>query len=251
MQNKYFIGKKIIEIDVVDSTNNYTANLILKTKVVEGTVILAHFQSQGRGQRGEHWHSEPGENLLFSIVLEPFFINNENYFLLSKVVAIAINAVLEEISGETSYIKWPNDIYIKDKKIAGILIENQWKGNTLHRAIVGVGININQVNFDQVENATSLSLLTAKKHNLHLVLEKINNKIEEYYLQLKLGNSKEIDQLYFEQLLFGDQWQTYLLNNGDKVKGKIVEILSSGQMILEHEDKSKIAYDIKEIKFMI
>ena len=251
MQNKYFIGKKIIEIDVVDSTNNYTANLLHKTKLVEGTVILAHFQSKGRGQRGELWHSEPGENLLFSIVLEPFFINNENYFLLSKVVALAINDVLEEISGKISFIKWPNDIYINEKKIAGILIENQWKGNTLQRAIVGIGININQLNFDKVENATSLSLLTAKTHNLHLVLEKINNKIEEYYLKLKMGNSKEIDQRYFEQLLYRNQWHTYLLNNGDKIKGKIVEIVSSGQMILEHENNSKKGYDIKEIKFMI
>jgi len=175
----------LIELDVVDSTNNYAANLLVQTKLVSGTAIMTHFQTGGRGQRGSDWVSEPGKNLLFSIVLNGHFINSENYFLLSKSVAIGINEALEELSGKTGFVKWPNDIYIDQKKIGGILIENQWKGSLLEVAIVGIGINVNQVSFDDLQGVTSLSLLGSKNYDLRLVLTKVFEKIEFYYNMLK------------------------------------------------------------------
>ena len=126
------IGNHLIELDVVDSTNNYAANLLIKTKLVNGTAIMTHFQTGGRGQRGAHWISEPGKNLLFTIVLNGHFIDANNYFLLSKSIAISINEVVEELTGKVGFVKWPNDVYVDGKKIAGILIETTLVKNKIN-----------------------------------------------------------------------------------------------------------------------
>tara|TARA_B110000438_G_scaffold240010_1_gene238502 strand:+ start:843 stop:1583 length:741 start_codon:yes stop_codon:yes gene_type:complete len=245
-----FIGNNLIELDVVDSTNNYAANLLSQTKLVNGTAIMTHFQTGGRGQRGSDWVSEPGKNLLFSIVLNGHFINTNNYFLLSKAIAIGINEALEEVSGETGFIKWPNDIYISQKKIAGILIENQWKGNLLEVAIVGVGINVNQMDFDQLSDVTSLSLLSSKSYDLHDVLKKIFEKIEFYYNLLKKGEIELINTMYFNHLMFSNEWKTYDSIKG-RIEGKIIEVKENGLIVLKLRNKEIINFEFKELKFIL
>ncbi len=244
------IGNHLIELDVVDSTNNYAAKLLLQTKLVNGTAIMTHFQTEGRGQRGSSWNSAPGKNLLFSLILNGHFINTENYFLLSKVIAIGINEALEEISGAVGYVKWPNDLYIDGRKIGGILIENQWKGNLLELAIVGVGINVNQVDFDQLDNATSLALLGSKNYDIKEVMYKIFSKIELYYNLLKKGNVDEINSTYFNHLLFGGQWRVFDSLNG-KVEGKITEVKENGLIELKLRNKQRVTYDFKELSFIL
>ncbi len=116
MNKSLFKAYKLIELDVVDSTNNYAAKILDKTKDVNKTVIMAYLQSEGKGQRGALWESEPGANLLFSAIVDISFLANETYFLLSKIVAIAINETIEELTNTDSFIKWPNDIIIDNKK---------------------------------------------------------------------------------------------------------------------------------------
>jgi BirA family transcriptional regulator, biotin operon repressor / biotin---[acetyl-CoA-carboxylase] ligase len=244
-----FIGNNLIELDVVDSTNNYAANLLVQTKLVSGTAIMTHFQTGGRGQRGSDWVSEPGKNLLFSIVLNGHFINSENYFLLSKSVAIGINEALEELSGKTGFVKWPNDIYIDQKKIGGILIENQWKGSLLEVAIVGIGINVNQVSFDDLQGVTSLSLLGSKNYDLRLVLTKVFEKIEFYYNLLKRGDVNQINQIYFNHLMFSNEWKTYNSNKG-KIEGKIIEVKENGLLVLKLRNKELMTFEFKELQFI-
>ena len=251
MKNKYFTDKNLIELDVVDSTNNYTANLLLKTKVVDKSVIMAHFQTSGRGQRGETWESEPGKNLLFSMVLKATCLDMENYFLLSKIVAISINEVIEDLSGRTGFIKWPNDIYMDGKKIAGILIENQWKGKFIDNAIIGVGLNVNQINFDNLNQATSLSLMTAKSFDLYEILHMICKKIEIYYEKLEKFQFKKIDQYYFEHLLFSNEWKYFKLENGSLIEGMIVDVKPNGLLVLKLMNSELKEFNFKEIEFRI
>lgn len=245
-----FIGNNLIELDVVDSTNNYAANLLVQTKLVNGTAIMTHFQTGGRGQRGSDWVSEPGKNLLFSIVLNGHFINTNNYFLLSKAIAIGINEALEEVSGKTSYVKWPNDIYINQKKIAGILIENQWKGNVLEVAIVGVGVNVNQITFDQLSDVTSLCLLGSKNYDLHEILKKIFEKIEVYYNLLRKGEIELINRMYFNHLMFSNEWKIYDSING-RIEGKIIEVKESGLIVLKLRNNEKKAFNFKDLRFIL
>ncbi|MDB4710554.1 biotin--[acetyl-CoA-carboxylase] ligase [Flavobacteriales bacterium] len=245
-----FIGNNLIELDVVDSTNNYAANLLVQTKLVSGTAIMTHFQTGGRGQRGSDWISEPGKNLLFSIVLNGHFINSENYFLLSKAVAVGINEALEDVSGKTGFVKWPNDIYIDQKKIGGILIENQWKGSLLEVAIVGIGINVNQVNFDDLQGVTSLSLLGSKNYDLKEVMAKVFEKIEFYYNLLKRGDINQINHIYFNHLMFSNEWKTYDSNNG-RIEGKIIEVKENGLLVLKLRNKELMTFEFKELSFIL
>jgi BirA family biotin operon repressor/biotin-[acetyl-CoA-carboxylase] ligase len=251
LNKKYFTDKNLIELDVVDSTNNYTANLLLKTKLVDRSVIMAHFQTSGRGQRGEVWESEPGKNLLFSLVLKADCLDTENYFLLSKIVAISINEVIEDLSGKIGFIKWPNDIYMEGKKIGGILIENQWKGKYIDNAIIGVGLNINQVNFDYLQQATSLSLLTSKTFDLHEILHMICLKVDVYYQKLVKKQFKKIDQYYFEHLLYSNEWKYYKLEDGSLIEGMITDVKPNGLLSLQLMNGETKEFNFKEIEFRI
>ena len=251
MTKTYFIGHNLIELDVVDSTNNYAANLLLKSKVADGTVIMSYFQSNGKGQRGEEWHSEPGSNLLFSIILSCSFIHSGNYFLLSKAVAIGINEVIEQETGKISFVKWPNDIYIDHKKIAGILIENQWKGHLLENAIIGIGINVNQVDFDKLTEATSLRLITGKDFIIKDILKRVLIKIEDIVNELIKGETDDLEKRYFDHLLYGDEWKMYRLNNGDIIEGKIIKVMSNGLLVIKLKNDIERTFDFKEITFIL
>ena len=125
--NKLLIGNHLIELDTVDSTNNYAAKLLNQTKIPFGTVILSQFQYDGKGQRGSQWRGEGGENLTFSVLIDGSQLKKIPFFLLSKCVAISIKNLIEQFTNKNVSLKWPNDVYVDTKKIAGILIENQWK----------------------------------------------------------------------------------------------------------------------------
>ena len=152
------IGQKIIRLDVVDSTNNYIANLIKQGSIDSGTVIMADEQFAGKGQRDAQWQSSAGENLTFSFFLDDVNLSVSRQFNLSQVVALSLYNFLNNL-GLDATIKWPNDIYIKGRKIAGVLIENQLKGSLIKSAIVGVGLNVNQTEFQGFSATPTIALL--------------------------------------------------------------------------------------------
>lgn len=133
----------LIHINETNSTNNYLQSLCSEQKVEELTVIVADFQTSGRGQRGNSWESDPGKNLLFSTVIFPEFLEARRQFLISQIISLAIKEELDTYTSDIS-IKWPNDIYWKEKKICGMLIENDLMGRNINQSIAGIGININQ-----------------------------------------------------------------------------------------------------------
>jgi len=244
-----YIGKNIIELDVVDSTNNYASKLVANQEALDGTVVVAHFQGEGKGQRGNVWSSEPGKNLTFSLVLNPKIVALSEAFVISQIVSLAICKYLESVIDEDVFIKWPNDIYVGEKKICGILIENQFKGNNFEYAIIGIGLNVNQTNFQNLPRVTSLFLVSKKELDLKSVLNELLKSIEIFYLRFQREGVSAIHEEYLANLLFVDEMRRYKTSQGD-ITGKIVNVLSSGQLEIKTKEGQLFNFDIKELEFV-
>lgn len=243
--NNILLGKVLHEHALVGSTNDQAKILLSKSKPAEGTVIIAHHQHRGKGQYGNLWNAQPGENLTFSIVLYPKFLSAAKQFLLSQAVALGIRDALKPMLPGPVAIKWPNDIMASGKKVCGILIENSVQGHLLADSVVGIGINVNQTNFDGLPHASSLALLAGQPFDLNLVLHKVLTNIEGCYLQLLAGREQQIGQQYLQHL--------YLLNQparfqamGQTFDGTIRGIDASGRLLIEDATGTK-AYGVKEV----
>lgn len=240
------IGLKIIHLERVDSTNNYAAILISEGKGTHGTVILADTQTHGRGQRGAEWQSNAGENLLMSVIIEADNLSVVDQFVLSEVAALSLVFFLRKI-GISGQIKWPNDIYVGEKKIAGILIENQLKGSLINNAILGIGLNVNQMNFDGL-NATSIKKEINRFHApMEILMSWIDSFNEVWHYFLMNGRSK-VEELYLENLKGYQRWVEFADLSGE-FSGKIEGIDQSGKLIVRKENELR-TYDLKEISFI-
>ena len=251
MIDRQFFGSQLIEIDEVDSTNIHAQDLLKNQKVLEGAIITANFQTKGRGQMGTSWYSEKGQNLLFSLIHTPTALPLEMQFYLSKVVALGIVSFLNEITITNAKIKWPNDIYVGDKKVCGILIENNLRGYCLESSIVGIGLNVNQLDFGVYDDsATSLRLLFGKVMETSLILNKLLNNLEFWYMKLKEGAYQIIDEEYYRKLLFYNKW-THFEVKEKRILRKIIQVNSLGNICLENGDGQTEVYGMKELKFII
>jgi len=169
--------QKIIALDKVESTNSYFSDLLKKSKSPEGSIVSALYQSHGKGQGSNSWESEQGKNLLISLVLYPNDLPLDKHFLLSKAISLGL---VDYMSAKTNHIKikWPNDIYFKNKKLAGILIENVIKGNAITQSIVGIGLNLNQIVFtSDAPNPVSLKQITGKNYLIEQEIVKLRSSI--------------------------------------------------------------------------
>ncbi len=239
-----------IHLEEIDSTSNYLKKILSENEVSEGTIVVADFQTGGRGQRGNSWESEKGQNLTFSILLKPDFVSANKQFIISQIIALAIKDVLDRYADGIS-IKWPNDIYWNNSKICGILIENSLIGNYIQQSIAGIGININQTEFrSDASNPISLSMVTGNSYNLHEILDKITNSILFYYQLAKDGNTFEIVSLYKNALFRKNGYHFY--NDGiEDFEAKINDIEPSGILVLEKPDGKIRKFAFKEIKYIL
>ena len=191
------MGCNQIRLDLVDSTNNYTATLI-NGNAAEGTVVITHEQTAGRGQRGNLWISEPGKNLTCTYLLRPKFLRISDQFILNKAIALAAaKAIQQFIPSNDVHIKWPNDIFLQNKKVAGILVETSMQGGHIVSCLAGIGINVNQQQF-QAESGNPISICEVLETELKLddVLNALSENLEVLYLQLKAGKFENIDLSY-------------------------------------------------------
>ena len=242
--------KNIIILNEIDSTNNYANRLIMSKQAVEGTVVLAHSQKEGRGQGGNSWESEAGKNVLMSIILFPEFLAVENQFLISKIVSLALVELIENETDNVS-IKWPNDIYVGNKKIAGILIENSVKGCILHSAVLGIGLNVNQEQFvSNAPNPISLKKITGKNYDIEVLAAKITDFVFEYYHKLKKGEAYLINSLYFNKLYRKNTW-TKFRKEGIEFDARITGIGEFGHLQLENTNGTVSEYMFKEVEYVI
>ncbi|MBA3649027.1 MAG: biotin--[acetyl-CoA-carboxylase] ligase [Chitinophagales bacterium] len=233
------------------STNEHAAALIQQQDVIEGTLIRADFQSGGKGYAGNSWQSEKGKNLLLSIILKPKFLPAKRQFFLNQVISLAVAATVEDfVIKENVKIKWPNDILFGEKKIAGILIENSVQGNFIQYSIVGVGLNVNQINFSGLQKkATSMACITGKKFSLNKVLDDLCEKLEYRYLQLKNNHVDQIQKDYMKQLFRVEEESDYS-TAGKTFMGKIVGLTAEGKLILQVNNQHEV-FGFKEIEMII
>ncbi|MBN1253302.1 MAG: biotin--[acetyl-CoA-carboxylase] ligase [Bacteroidales bacterium] len=243
------IGNNIISLKSVDSTNYYLRKLINSENLNNGTIVYANKQTLGRGQRGSTWESEEGKNILMSFVFIPEFISAENQFLISKAASLSIFDLLSEYTNKVK-IKWPNDIYISDKKIAGILIENSLRGSVISNSIIGIGLNINQLNFKkEIPNPTSLFLETKINYDVNEIFKKLIGFLNARFNSLILKDFNKINNDYLENLYRINEFHFFEAGN-NTFKAKIIEIDKIGKLILEHENGDLQSFTFKEVKFI-
>ncbi len=241
----------LIRIDETESTNLYLKQQLTDTSVEEFTVIVADFQTKGRGQMGNSWHSENGQNLLFSLLIFPDKVAANEQFVISQIVSIALVEVLLEYISDVS-IKWPNDIYYGDKKIAGILIENNLIGKTIESSIIGVGLNVNQSSFPQyLENPSSLNIITSKIFDIDVILSKFMHNFMSLYENLRNESRLNIEHTYMKLLYRRNGYHWYADDKG-LFKAKIEKVASTGHLWLNVENEFvPRVYAFKEVRFII
>lgn len=285
MSNTLFVGKVYHRFDELPSTNDWAAKLVAllpleggaaKTKPPEGTVVRAANQTAGRGQLGSKWHSSADENLLLSIIFYPTWLEVQAQFYLSMSVALGINDLLTTIINQQSSIinrqssilpalartaeegpnhpsiKWPNDLYLNDKKTAGILIQNAISGASLQSSIVGIGLNVNQLEFpEDLPNATSLALASGQKLDLDLVAERLFECLERRYLQLKAGNRAAIKAEYEEHLWrCGKAGRFVRTVDCSEFEGIILGVSERGMLRMETVTGVK-EFEVKTLRFLV
>ena len=250
MTNPLFVGKNLIALNSVDSTNAYTSKLISEKVPPEGTVIRADFQSSGRGYAGNSWLSEPGKNLLLSVIFYPSFLSPRHQFFLNQISSLAVaNTVEIFLLQDEVKIKWPNDIFVGDKKIGGVLIENSIQGQSFVHSIIGIGLNINQQKFEPALSiATSFFKITLREFSLDEVMHELFSQLEKRYLQLRQQRIDVIQKDYMKKL-FRIEELSWFVSGGKKFRGKIVGITAEGKLIIETSGRHEV-FGFKEAEMI-
>lgn len=245
-----FTGRHSTFLKEIDSTNTYLAEIMRNNVLPEGSVVRTDKQNAGRGQKGAAWESEAGKNLLLSFLFYPFFLMPKDVFLLNKTFSLGIYDFVSIWLKKNVSIKWPNDIYWKNKKVCGILIENSISTSTISHSIIGMGININQKHFsEELINPVSFWMANQKEYDLEELFNSLCSCIEARYLQLRNGDVKSLDAEYRSVLFSFGEWKTYE-NMGIRFEGRIQGVDEYGKLLIETETSEIKLFDLKEIKFI-
>lgn len=251
LKNTLFVGKVLLEFEELSSTNAYALELLAKSKPIEGTVISTFRQTAGRGQIGSAWESEPDKNISLSIILYPTFLVSREQFALNLAISLAVRDLIAKYTEKVVKIKWSNDIYVGNRKICGILIQNILNAHAIQASVIGIGININQTRFSKnVPNATSLALETGSEFALYDLLEDLCQQVEQRYLSLKNSPTGEhLRSEYLSHLYRFGELATYQRADGTIFSGVITGIDQTGKLLITH-NKIIEAFEIKEVSFL-
>ena len=227
--NSLFKDKTNIYVSECLSTNDFLTHLTKKNNLGEGTTVMTDYQVKGKGQRNNMWESKKKKNLLFSLLLKPD-IPLSDQFKLHIIISLAIKETLTKLDLRGVKVKWPNDIYINDKKISGILIESQIFNKKIKQVVIGIGLNINQNNFDDL-NATSILKETGNESDIKHVRNLLNTAIEKRYLDI----TKNIEELKLEYIanLYKLNTDQNFANNKNIFIGRIVDVDNDGRIIIK------------------
>ncbi|MBC8319111.1 MAG: biotin--[acetyl-CoA-carboxylase] ligase [Bacteroidetes bacterium] len=246
----------IIKIHQLKSTNNHACQLIEDGELHEGDVIFTLNQEKGRGQRDTYWESESGKNISITIVLEPRMIHPSKQFVLTQLVSLAIADLINEYvqvgSGEQQIkIKWPNDIYVNNKKIAGILFQNFVSGNKINYSMCGIGINVNQEKFySDAANPVSIIHHTGIPIDVEVLLYKLLDNIGVNYRFFQVEeNFSELKSKYINKLFRFNEWADYS-DGKNTFRGKIVDVDDYGRLLVMLEIGEEKKFMFKEIEFL-
>ncbi len=244
--NTLFIGQKLVYVPECHSTNTLAMEMTQKEDLPEGTVVITDFQKQGKGQQGNSWISERNKNLTCSIILKPTFLSIKDQFLLNMIVSLSIRDFVCEKLVQRVYVKWPNDIIVEDYKICGILIENQLQGSSFSKAIVGIGLNVNQQAFYS-RYASSIFILSGKQISLQESLNDILVSLEKWYNLLRNNRAPQIKDAYL-QALYGFNESRSFSDHQGTFEGIISGVDELGRLMI----KTKVGmryFNTKEVQF--
>lgn len=245
---------RFVTLDETDSTNHYCLHSLQPLPEAHGddprmVVVTTEFQSAGRGQGSNSWESERGKNLLFSILCHPVWVPVRSQFIISECVALAIRDTLAEHADHFT-VKWPNDIYWKDKKICGILIENRLSGGGIKDCVIGVGVNINQLEFrSDAPNPVSLSRIVGHDFERKALLDDIVRRFDENLKAIENGNYGDIMTRYLTHLYRSSGFHPYRDSDGE-FEGALVTVEEDGHLVLRDRDGVIRSYAFKEVEFL-
>ena len=240
----------IIKLDATDSTNSYLRALSLHNNLEDFTTVVAKTQTNGRGQMGASWESSGGMNLTFSVLKNFKEVEIPYPFYISMVVSLAIYKALKDLNIPRLSIKWPNDILSENKKICGVLIENVIKKNNLDHSILGIGLNVNQIYFDNLPKASSLKLITGQNFNLDELLKGVLEQLKYYFLELEKGCLASLKTNYEAHLFRKNKPSTFKDAEGFMFTGYIKAVSLNGNLEILLEDNIIKAYSLKEVTLL-
>lgn len=241
---------ELIKLSATDSTNDYLKELASKHVLQNYTVVATNYQKRGRGQMGATWISESGKNLTFSLLLYDVLDNIDSIFSLNIAVAAAIIEVLKNENIPDLKIKWPNDIMSANKKIGGILIENSIKSASDIQSIIGIGLNVNQRNFEDLLQASSLCLSTGQFFDCDELLVKIVEEIKQNITLIQNNQADLLWDYYLQNLYKKDVPSAFENTKGQQFMGIIKRVLTNGQLEVFMEDDTLQLFNIKELKML-
>ncbi len=242
------MSPRIIILAETESTNLFLRAMSEAEELASGSIVLANFQTAGRGLSGNSWESEAGKNLTFSILLYPKNVPSNRPFVIAEIASLSIKQTLDKYIPDVS-VKWPNDIYCRDKKIAGILIENILFLGKIIQSIIGIGININQTTFlSDAPNPVSMAQVTGKQYDLQSILNDFRQSFAAHSERLNSRHFKAIHQDYISVLYRKAGLHTYRDATG-LFEAQLLDIEPTGQLVLKRTDGIISRHAFKEVTF--
>ena len=240
----------IIKLNAIPSTNTFLKELSANEYLPEFTIVVAENQQEGKGQRGSNWTTEVGKNLTFSLLIKNITTNHDSIFVLNNLVANALLNTLNKFQIPNVSIKWPNDILSGKKKVAGILIENSFKSANEITSIIGIGLNVNQTNFENLPLASSLAVVSNTLFDKDQLLIEIVSEIKLLLEKLTNSNADFLWNSYHQNLFMKDKVASFQVGNEKSFSALIQGVSLEGKLLLLQEDDLVHEYDIKEIKLL-
>lgn len=246
MSSANSLGVPFIELHRVESTNNYAMGLIYAGMAQHGMAVFAHEQTKGKGQREKQWHSAAKENILLSLIINPFGLKTDQLFLLSMCVAVALRNFFAFYAQDNTKIKWPNDIYWCDRKAGGILIENVIRGHQWKYAIIGIGLNINQTDFGEFDKAISLSQVSGKTYHTVEMAKKLLAFLAASFKNLQEDEENLVKT--YHQHLYKLNEKVCLKKNEQVFEAVITGVTKEGMLLVQHEKEE--AFSVGEVEWV-
>ena len=241
---------RIIKLNAIDSTNSFLRQMSMRERIEDFTVVVAEHQMKGKGQMGTTWSSQYGKNLTVSVFKDVSFLKTEQNFYLNIVVSLSVLKALKVFHIPKLKVKWPNDILSDKKKLSGILIENVIKQNQLQASVVGIGLNVNQTEFEDLPNASSMRVVLGRIFEKEEILQVILNHLKSYFQLLENGDYERLKVEYEKHLFRKDKPSTFKNAKGEVFSGIITGISDFGQLQVRIENEIVMEYDLKEITLL-
>ena len=245
--NKFFLNKKL-HFDSLNSTNETLGQLSKKIELQNGFYITADYQKSGKCQNNDKWDSNPKENLLISIFLN-LDLNIKNSFMLNQLASLSILDTLSKFLEQKIEIKWPNDVYVDNKKISGILINNIVKGGIINSSVIGIGINVNQTNFNKKYIATSMKLLSKKDFELNEIEKMLMKNIKKQSMILLEKKISLLSNRYNNHL-YGKNLDSLFILNKKRIYAKVIGVNQNGKIKLMFGDSEVNEFSQNEVKLL-